>query len=192
MESLARRLGGILTSYARIAWWGLFAPRLGARRSLRVYQGVVLGERGVLLGVRRELRGWELPGGAALTGESGEDAVRREVLEETGVRVAVERLVGDYVRTGFRPHVARVYACRRLSGEPRTSRETLAVDWFDPDRLPDTLFPWYRAPIADALAMGGEPVVRRERQGAAAVLAGMRIDLRMRFARHPARGSGGR
>lgn len=178
----------MLTSYTRIAWWGLFAPRLGAGRPLPVYQGVVIGERGVLLGVRRDLRGWELPGGAALAGESGEDAVRREIFEETGVRVAVERCVGDYVRTGFRPHVAHVYACRRVSGEPRTSSETLAVGWFDPDRLPDTLFPWYRAPIADALATGAEPVARRERQGVAAVLAGMRIDLRMRFAR----GSGGR
>jgi len=185
VEGLARRLGGILTSYTRIAWWGLFAPRLGARQPLWVHQGVVLGERGVLLGVRCDLRGWELPGGAALDGESGEDAVRREILEETGLRVSVERRVGDYVRTGFRPHTARVYACRRVSGEPRTSSETLAVGWFDPDRLPATLFPWYRVPIADALAMGAEPVVRHEHQGAAAVLAGMRIDLRMRFAREP-------
>jgi 8-oxo-dGTP pyrophosphatase MutT (NUDIX family) len=188
VEGLARRLGGILTSYARIAWWGLFAPRLGARRPLWVHQGVVLGERGVLLGVRRDLRGWELPGGAALAGESGEDAVRREIVEETGLRVAVERRVGDYVRTGFRPHTARVYACRYVSGEPRASSETLTVGWFDPHRLPDTLFPWYRGPIADALAAGGEPVVRHEHQGAAAVLAGMAIDLRMRFGR----GSDGR
>ena len=175
----------MLTSYTRIAWWGLFAPRLGAGRPLPVYQGVVIGERGVLLGVRRDLRGWELPGGAALAGESGEDAVRREIFEETGVRVAVERRVGDYVRTGFRPHTARVYACRHLSGELRASCETMALGWFDPGRLPDTLFPWYRAPITDALAAAAEPVVRREHQGVAAVLAGMRIDLRMRFAPGP-------
>jgi len=185
VEGLARRLGGILTSYTRIAWGGLFAPRLGARRPLWVHQGVVLGERGILLGVRFDLRGWELPGGAALDGESGEDAVRREILEETGLRVAVERRVGDYVRSGFRPHTARVYACRPVSGDPRCSSETLAVGWFDSDRLPDTLFPWYRAPIADALAGHTEPVVRHEYQGAAAVLSGMRIDLRMRFTRDP-------
>jgi 8-oxo-dGTP pyrophosphatase MutT (NUDIX family) len=185
VRDLARRLRGVLTSYTRIAWWGLCSPHIGARRPLWVHQGVVLGERGVLLGVRRDLCGWELPGGAALAGESGEDAVRREILEETGLRVAVERRVGDYVRTGFGPYTARVYACRCVGGELRTSEETLALDWFDPHRLPDTLFPWYRAPIADALAAGAEPVVRREHQGVAAVFAGMRIDLRMRFARDP-------
>lgn len=183
MEGLARRLVGILTSYARIAWWGLFAPRIGARRPLWVHQGVVLGERGVLLGVRCDLRGWELPGGAARDGESGEEAVRREIFEETGLRVAVDRRVGDYVRTGFRPHTARVYACRPLAGELRASDETLAVRWFDPERLPDTLFPWYRGPIADALRSDGAPVLRREHQGLAAVLRGMAIDLRMRFGR---------
>jgi 8-oxo-dGTP pyrophosphatase MutT (NUDIX family) len=183
VEGLARRLGGLLTSYTRIAWWGLFSRHRVAHGPLWVHQGVVLGERGILLGVRRDLRGWELPGGAALAGESGEDAVQREILEETGLRVAVERRVGDYVRTGFGPYTARVYACRCVGGALRTSGETLALDWFDPHRLPDTLFPWYRAPIADALAAGAEPVSRREHQGVAAVLAGLRIDLRMRFAR---------
>jgi 8-oxo-dGTP diphosphatase len=183
-----RRLGGILPSYLRIAWWGLVGPRLSEREPLQVYQGVVFGSRGILLGVRRDLRGWELPGGSALPGESGPGAVRREIFEETGVCVEVERRVGDYVRSGFRPHTAHIYACRHLSGEPRPSSETLDVGWFDPRALPATLFPWYRAPIADALASPGEPVLRHERQGIGAILAGMRIDLRMRLgggAKHP-------
>ena len=180
-----RRLGGLLSSYARIAWWGLASPRLSESGPLNVYQGVVFGASGILLGVRRDLRGWELPGGSALPGESGPDAVRREILEETGVDVDVERRVGDYVRSGFRPHTAHVYACRYLSGEPRSSRETLDAGWFDPRKLPKTLFPWYRAPIADALRPPGEPVIRHEHQGVGAILSGMRIDLRMRL------GSGG-
>lgn len=178
---LAARLGDLFPTYAKIAWWGLVAPRVFEGKALVVHQAAVLSERGVLLAVRSDLRGWELPGGNALPGESGEEAVRREVCEETGVLVAVERRVGDYVRTGFRPHTARVWRCRAIGGAPRPSDETPVVRWFAPEDVPDTLFPWYRAPLEDALADRDEPALRREHQGVRSVLAGMRIDLRMRL-----------
>lgn len=167
-------------SYAKIAWWGLASPRLSEREPLVVVQAVIRSEQGVLLSVRSDLRGFELPGGNLRPGEDERDALRREIREETGLEVDLERLTGEYVRTGFRPHTARVYLCRPRSGCLRPSRETPVVRWFLPDALPDTLFPWYRAPIQDALAAGDEPVRRREHQGPGAVLAGMAIDLRMR------------
>jgi ADP-ribose pyrophosphatase YjhB (NUDIX family) len=180
VPGLARRLAGLLPSYAKIAWWGLVAPRLVEPQRLEVHQGVVLSERGVLLTVRRDLWGWELPGGSAEPGESGEQAVRREVLEETGVEVEVERLVGCYERSGFRPHTARVYLCRAVAGEARPSHETPVVAWFALDAVPDTLFPWYRGPLSDARRGLARPVERREWQGVTAILAGLWIDLRMR------------
>jgi ADP-ribose pyrophosphatase YjhB (NUDIX family) len=176
-----RRLVALVPSYARLAWWGLVSSRVREREPLVVHQAVVLSERGVLLAVRAELRGWELPGGGAEPGESGEAAVVREVLEETGVEVRLEALVAAYLRTGFRPHTARIYRCRAVAGEPRPSAETPQVAWFPTDALPETLFPWFRGPIADGLAAHTEPVVRREHQGLSAVLAGMAIDLRMRW-----------
>lgn len=177
---VARRLLGAGRIYARLAWWGLGSPLLREREPLVVVQAVVQGERGLLLSVRSDLRGWELPGGTPRPDEQETEALCREVHEETGLEVVVEALVGEYRRTGFRPHVARVYRCRVVSGEPRPSRETPLVRWFDPERLPGTLFPWYRQPIADALARGDEPVHREERQGLRSILAGMAIDLRMR------------
>ncbi|MBW1683445.1 MAG: NUDIX domain-containing protein [Deltaproteobacteria bacterium] len=183
---MSGRLAGILPVYARLAWWGLVSPRRRARAPLVVVHGVILSERGVLLSVRSDLRGWELPGGNAEPGEPGEAALRREILEETGLEVAVERRVGDYVRTGFAPHTARAYRCRPVGGELRPSSETPLVRWFPSDAVPDTLFPWYRAPLADALAELPEPVTRHEHWGAAAIWAGMRIDLRMRLSKHRA------
>lgn len=184
MLHLARVVGGAFLSYARLAWWGLVAPRITESKPLIVLQAVVLSDSGVLLTVRRDLRGWELPGGTLETGELPEAALRREVYEETGARVEVGRHVGDYVRTGFRPHTARVYLCRYLGGRLRGSMETRAWRWFQPDAPPDTLFPWYRGPLSDALCdtPSGvrEPVVRHEHQGVAAIAAGLRIDLRMR------------
>jgi 8-oxo-dGTP pyrophosphatase MutT (NUDIX family) len=186
VAGLVRRLAAVLPQYARIAWWGLLAPQIGGRSSLTVPQAVVLSERGLLLSVRADLRGWELPGGNPSPGESDEETLCREVWEETGLTVEVVRHVGDYHRTGFAPHTARVFECRPTGGELRPSPETPVVRWFDPERVPDTLFPWYRQPLADALARLPEPVIRHDHQGPGAILAGMWIDLRMRLSDHRA------
>ena len=58
--------------------------------------------------------------------------------------------------------------------------------WFEVSALPGTLFPWYRAPLEDALQGESEPALRHEHQGIAAVWAGLRIDLRMRLSNHRA------
>ena len=158
------------------------APRAagGAGRA-RVAQAVVRDAQRVLLCERRELRGWELPGGEVKAGERDVDAVVREVREETGLDVAVVRVVGSYERSGFRAHTAIVFECRAEGGAIATSRETPRVAWFDVAALPDTIFPWFRAPLDDALIGAAEPVARRERQGLAAIAAGARIDLITRW-----------
>ena len=176
----AGRLLRLPPSYAALAWWGLVRPR-AEREPLVVQQAVVLGEQGVLLGLRADLMGWELPGGAASDGEGDEAAVCRELREETGLEIAVERRVGDYRRSGFRPHTARVWRARVVGGELRPSAETPALGWFDPQELPATLFPWYRGPLADGLAPQGEARCVEEHQGWRHVLAGLCIDLAMRW-----------
>ncbi len=176
----------LLPSYAKIAWWGMIAPRVRGEGPLVVQQAVILDEGRVLLSVRADLRGWELPGGNAEPGETEEDCLRREVREETGLEVALVRHVGDYERTGLLPHVARVYLCRVVGGEARPSAETPRLRWFSLDGIPSTLLPWYREPLADAIAGGDEPVRRTERQGLRAVAAGAWIDVRMRLSDHEA------
>jgi 8-oxo-dGTP diphosphatase len=169
------RAAAALPHWARIAMWGTLGAAV-ERAPLEIVQGVIEGERGVLLSVRWELRGWELPGGNVDPGESDAEALRREVAEEVGVDVEVGERVGTYVRTGFRPHTARVYRCRIVGGEPAPSDEAHEVSWFPADAPPADLLPWCRQPLADA-ASGLAGVRCEERQGVAEILETMRIDL---------------
>lgn len=180
---MAGRLRALMTALP--AWghvvWETLAPRsVGGAGRARVVQAVVRSDRRVLLCERRDLRGWELPGGAVRAGESDEAALHREVAEETGLEISLERRVGDYVRTGFRSHSAHVYVCRVRGGRLRPCREMPRVAWFDVEALPDGIFPWFRGPLDDALRELPAPLARREHLGLAAIAAGIRIDLTMR------------
>lgn len=186
MLRVALSLAGALFTYVKIGWWGLVLPRVA--KHLVVAQAIVHGEEGVLLAVRRDLRGWELPGGEVEEGEAPEAAVCREVWEETGLIVEVDCHVGDYERHGFRPHTAKLYRCHQTGGLLRTNWETLELRWFQPNAVPDTLFSWYREPLRDAFSgSGASPVSRHDYQGIAAILAAIKIDLRMRLSSNRAR-----
>ena len=174
------RLIGAVFTYAKIGWWGLVMPRV--RKNLVVAQAIVQGEEGILLAVRSDLRGWELSGGSVEEGETPEAAVCREVWEETGIEVEVDRFIGDYVRTGFRPHTAKVFLCHQTGGKLSTNWETLDLRWFSLEAMPDTLFPWFHEPLADAFGDQSRlPVSKQNDQGIATIFEAIRIDLAMRM-----------
>ncbi len=133
----------------------------------------------ILLCERRTLRGFELPGGGLMRGEEARQGLAREVREETGIEVEVEDRIGRYTRRGIMGHRAEVYRCTPRGGRLAKSFETPVVGWFRPDRLPSTLFPWFRKPLLDALA-GERDAEHKETLGFSAVLVGMRVDLRTR------------
>ncbi|HUY60864.1 MAG TPA: NUDIX hydrolase [Candidatus Dormibacteraeota bacterium] len=126
-------------------------------------QAVVVDRGGrVLLQFRPWPLGWEPPGGHVAPGETADATVVRETAEETGCGIALERLTGIYTFTGWRRSTDAVYRARLTSGAPRRTREAWRIGWFDPARLPQTLFPWYRDRIQDAIAPG--PGVAQRRQ----------------------------
>ncbi len=119
------------------------------------------GEGRLLLQRRSDNGRWGLPGGSVEIGESVREAIIREVREETGLEVEVERLIGVYsdpslqvVRyaTGEVVHyVSTLLACRILGGSLRTCEETLDLRFFNPTGLPDDLLAMHRVRIEDAL-----------------------------------------
>ena len=84
---------------------------------------------------------WTFPGGFVDLGESVEEAARREAVEELGMAIEVERLVGVYSRAEDRV-VLIVYRARAL-GAPHTTPEAVEVGAFAVDWLPwDELAFW--------------------------------------------------
>jgi ADP-ribose pyrophosphatase YjhB (NUDIX family) len=98
----------------------------------------------LLLQKRGDKDAWGLPGGALELGESAEEAVVREVLEETGLQVQVEDFVGVYTRyfetypNGDRAQsIALFFVCSILGGELAVDHdETLALQFFPLTEVP--------------------------------------------------------
>lgn len=98
--------------------------------------GVVVGDSHRILLVRRRDNGhWEPPGGVLEPDETFPEGVRREVREETGLGVEVERLAGVY-KNMARGVVALVFRCVAVDGVAHPTGEAASVGWFD---LPDAL-----------------------------------------------------
>ena len=78
---------------------------------------------------------WGLPGGGLEYGEHPEEAVIREVWEETGLRVYVEKLL--LINTLRPDRVGMYYLCRITGGTFYPSDEVSEFAYFSLDNLPD-------------------------------------------------------
>src|SRR5215510_14070112 len=96
-------------------------------------QGVIVDDdERVLLSRRGDLNIWNLPGGRVDSGENLRDATMREVREETGLVVHLERAVGLYYLQGWN-RLNVLYAGWPLQGELQgQTSETKANQFFVP------------------------------------------------------------
>ncbi|MFT3890327.1 MAG: NUDIX hydrolase N-terminal domain-containing protein [Anaerolineales bacterium] len=122
----------ILESFSMQA--GYITPKVDVRDAV-VKDGKIL-----LIQERADDR-WAMPGGWADLGDSPAAVAEREVWEESGYRVKAEKVVAVLDANRIDPfefyHAYKlIFLCTLLDGEPRTSHETLAVDFFDPAHLP--------------------------------------------------------
>jgi 8-oxo-dGTP diphosphatase len=86
----------------------------------------------------RKFHPWGLPGGGLEYGENPEDGVRREVREETGLDVKVEKLL--YAESApNNHHINLIYLCKIVGGMFQPSYEISQTRFFSVDELPKLL-----------------------------------------------------
>ncbi len=114
----------------------------------------VIHEGKILLTQREDFETWILPSGGVEDGESVAQAAIRETKEETGLDVELTRLVGVYSRLSNMPSVSAVlFTAKPIGGEIKCQEgETIAVKWFDFDRIPNPLSAGHKRRIEDAIS----------------------------------------
>jgi len=153
----ADRTDGLLRPF----WW---ASERGARlsralsavrrpRRARVFVVSATGSIALIERKKRGLHYWAVPGGGMEPGESPEDAAKREILEELGLEVSLERLVDRqgsqvfYVANVSAEHDLLLGGPEQLRNGPGNSYQPVWV----PIQVAATL--WLRPPgAAEALA----------------------------------------
>lgn len=115
----------------------------------------------VLLVKRRDLPVWVLPGGGIDDGESPEQAVVREVFEETGLQVKVIRQAAEYLPINRWTGLTHIFLCQRLEGAISIGAESREVAYFPMTQLPDSLFCYHEEWLKEALDPLSETFIRK-------------------------------
>ena len=129
--------------------------------------GYVFDQEGRLLMIKTPHRGWDCTGGQVETGENLEEAVLREIMEESGITARVKCLCGVYSNVGqhtFYDGVTPVptkvmldFICEYVDGECRPSEESAEVMWVPRIQVLDYITaPAMRYRIGKALDFTGQ------------------------------------
>jgi 8-oxo-dGTP diphosphatase len=107
--------------------------------------GIVENDQNEILLVKTFHNGWVFPGGQVEVGENIVDAVKREIIEESGIEVEVGNLIAIYSNTGkylWYDNVTVVptkvmfdFVCTYKGGKLTTSEETSEVAWIPKENV---------------------------------------------------------
>jgi 8-oxo-dGTP diphosphatase/A/G-specific adenine glycosylase len=131
-------------------------PETDSLASKQIGVAVIRDDRDLILIDRRLAKGllggfWEFPGGKIEGNETVQECIKREVLEEIGIEIAVDShlITIDHTYSHFRVNL-QVYNCRYLSGQARAI-ECEEIRWVTIQELDNYTFPAANQEIIRAL-----------------------------------------
>ena len=118
--------------------------------------GLVTNDRGEILMIKSPRRGWEYPGGMVEPGETFQDALKREIMEETGAEVEITGFIG-LCKNVEKDSVNLDFSCRYTGGTLRESQESAEVKWVKKDCALDLVtFPLTKKRLENMLSGSGQ------------------------------------
>lgn len=126
---------------------------------------IIRDDDGRVLISRRSDSGWfNLPGGGVESHESAPEGLVREVREETGLEVAIGRLIGLYAKPQ-KHEMVLTFEARVTGGTLQPSDEADLHEWVTPDLLSERqVLPKHLERIQDALRAEPAAIVKDQRQ----------------------------
>lgn len=131
-------------------------PETDSLASKQIGVAVIRDDRDLILIDRRLAKGllggfWEFPGGKIEGNETVQECIKREILEEIGIEIAVDShlITIEHTYSHFRVNL-QVYNCRYLSGEARAI-ECEEIRWVTIQELDNYTFPAANQEIIRAL-----------------------------------------
>ncbi|GGH19905.1 NUDIX hydrolase [Paenibacillus segetis] len=121
--------------------------KVGSEMIILNFAGAIItNEEGqILLQRRKDKDAWGFPGGAMEIGESAEETAKREVEEETGLKINIKELIGIYTKyfdeypNGDQAQtISFVFKGDITGGEViKENEESIELKFFDKDEIPE-------------------------------------------------------
>ena len=114
----------------------------------------------VLLVERSDIPIWVLPGGGIDLNETPEQAVIREILEETGLQTQIKKHIATYTPINKLAYLTFFFECEEISGTLKTSPESQNVHFFPLKDLPPSFLYIHKNWMYEALKNQSETLKR--------------------------------
>jgi len=133
-----RYLYKIIYPIARFYWF-LFRPQSQGVKCVIEHNGNVLMIRNAYTRINQ----WTFPGGGVKKNESPEDAIKREVAEETGINVLELNKLGQFFTTQEykEDRVHCFYATTKDMETTKDHAEIQEIKWFPVNEIPNSIAP---------------------------------------------------